>query len=644
MRDWEDICERWPEDIEAKAFLVMRIWRNDSYEDIKVSSHLMLDALAREVLAKSPLHPGIHHYRIHLWNGEKDQQAVNSAATLGQTAPGIAHMWHMPGHTFTKLRRYPDAAWQQEASARVDHAHMIKFRVMPDEIHNYAHNNGWCTEDWLFTGRAHDAVEMSKNLIEAPRIPRSKAGGNTKEQTWDRGGSCYAEGRRRLLTALFKFELWDDVLRLENTPYLAPGAEKEDRDEHDRLLQLACLAHYETGDIEGGSARQATLQQRLADLEKERDEAATAAEKKTSEEGEAEAKKEKEEAAKTDKPEKIDKPDKSKKPKKDTKKAAEDAKKGFEGRINELKRKLNELNVVSKLTMGDRDGAKTLLAELKDVPDDVTARYWQRAGDNVKAVELAKKASDADKDQVQPLANYAGVLLASGREVEAKAEVEKLKPLCSFADEDLPVLKRLAPLLTGEWRPAFQWPADSGVRPPLDSLGPRHWEPSPAPAWELTDAYGKPHALKDYAGKPVLMIFFLGKICKHCMEQLNAFAPLSGDFAKAGIPIVAVSTDSVEGLHKTLGKDDIPFPFPLVSNEKLDAFKDYRAYDDFENGPLHATVLIDGQGLIRWQHISFEPFMKPDFVLKEAQRLLKMPARREAVLASKPDAEGHQKS
>ncbi len=43
-------------------------------------------------------------------------------------------MWHMPGHIYSKLKRYDDAAWQQEASARVDHAHMIRYQIIPESI------------------------------------------------------------------------------------------------------------------------------------------------------------------------------------------------------------------------------------------------------------------------------------------------------------------------------------------------------------------------------------------------------------------------------------------------------------------------------------------------------------------------------
>jgi hypothetical protein len=43
------------------------------------------------------MHPA-HHYRIHLWDDEKPARALVSASLCGQTSPGIAHMWHMPGH------------------------------------------------------------------------------------------------------------------------------------------------------------------------------------------------------------------------------------------------------------------------------------------------------------------------------------------------------------------------------------------------------------------------------------------------------------------------------------------------------------------------------------------------------------------
>jgi alkyl hydroperoxide reductase subunit AhpC len=63
-------------------------------------------------------------------------------------------------------------------------------------------------------------------------------------------------------------------------------------------------------------------------------------------------------------------------------------------------------------------------------------------------------------------------------------------------------------------------------------------------------------------------------------------------------------------------------PFPLSADPELAVFKAYRAYDDFENIPLHATYLIDGEGLVRWHDISYEPFLNARFLLDESKRLL----------------------
>jgi alkyl hydroperoxide reductase subunit AhpC len=108
------------------------------------------------------------------------------------------------------------------------------------------------------------------------------------------------------------------------------------------------------------------------------------------------------------------------------------------------------------------------------------------------------------------------------------------------------------------------------------------------------------------------------------MEQLNLFAPAAERFKSLGIDLVAISTDTPEGLRKTLMADGkgSPFPFPIVSDAKLDTFKRYRCYDDFEKTALHGSFLIDADGLIRWHDISYQPFTEIDFLVDESRRLL----------------------
>ena len=96
-------------------------------------------------------------------------------------------------------------------------------------------------------------------------------------------------------------------------------------------------------------------------------------------------------------------------------------------------------------------------------------------------------------------------------------------------------------------------------------------------------------------------------------------------FEATGVNVVAVSTDSLDDLKASVqayADEGKSMPIPLYSDESLDVFKTYRAYDGFEDQPLHGTFLVDTDGLIRWQDISYEPFMDVEFVLSESKRLL----------------------
>jgi peroxiredoxin len=122
-----------------------------------------------------------------------------------------------------------------------------------------------------------------------------------------------------------------------------------------------------------------------------------------------------------------------------------------------------------------------------------------------------------------------------------------------------------------------------------------------------------------------VLVFFLGKGCPHCIAQLQGFEPMAEKFKAAGIELHAISSDQPAGVKETIsiGKTNGGFPFPIYSDAHGAAFRAFGAWDDFEAKPLHGTFLVDAQGRLRWQHISYEPYMEAEFLLKEAQRLLK---------------------
>src|ERR1043165_1677875 len=222
----------YPDDIEAKAFYVVRAWQFKTGPNTQA-----LDRMLDDIFKVNPIHPA-HHYRIHLWDSANAQNALASAALCGASAPTIAHMWHMPGHTYDKLKRYAEGAWQQEASSRADHAHMMKDRVLPDQIHNYVHNQEWLIRSLSHIGRVNDAVALARNLIDLPRHPKYNMPAKKKASS--------SFGRTRLFDVLERYELWDETLKLADTIYLEPT---DLADEQVKRLRFIGLAHAGKGDL-----------------------------------------------------------------------------------------------------------------------------------------------------------------------------------------------------------------------------------------------------------------------------------------------------------------------------------------------------------------------------------------------------------
>ncbi len=599
VRELESLVQDDPTDVEAKAFLALQVWKNgswmtDSKKQLPISSHQAVDAILDQVFALNPMHPA-HHYRIHLWDDEKPARALVSASLCGQTSPGIAHMWHMPGHTYSKLHRYVDAVWQQEASARVDHAHMMRDGVMPDQIHNYAHNNEWLIRNWAFLGRVNDAIALAENMISLPRHPQY----NKR----DKRGTSADFGHRRLAEVLEQYECWELILgraapHLQNPASKDPGARLEE-------LRLTGLAQFGLGKTSEGREQVTALEKLLEEQRAERIKAADEAEAKARGEKKSDA---------------------------DVTKAMADVLQSKSPNLRKIEHAIAELKTHASLAAGDVPAAKAELDKCKDsslLSKLQKARLYSLVADHAEAEKLARELVKSGEGQVLPLALLVEVLHRADKKADARCEFDRLSPLAAWADLDVRPMQRLAPIASefgaaADWRGPRTPAADVGIRPELDTLGPLRWSPTPATDWALTAATEKTLSMTDFSGKPVVLIFYLGSGCLHCVEQIQKFVPETAKFAEAGISIAAISTEPLDVLQGSLEKlsPKETVPFPLAADPEMSVFKSYRVFDDFENTPLHGVFLIDGTGQIRWQDISHEPFTDAQFLLEEAQRLL----------------------
>lgn len=607
LSDLEDLAAEYPADLEARAFVLGMQWAQRSRLGLQNTSHFGMDAIGQSILSQNPRHP-VHHYLIHLWDGDKNARALKAAAECGPSAPGIAHMWHMPGHIYSGLERWADAAWQQEAAARVDHAYLIRSRTMPDQIHNFAHNSEWLVRNLNNLGRFRDALTISTNLIEMPRIPRSAKVSDQPEQKLKEEKGTWEHGTAKLRDTLLTWECWDLALQLAETPWLEEAGDFTDRWKRTQLLALAA---FRTGDVVRGEAGVMEFEKILTAVRAERAAAIDAADRKSRDEGKsAEA----------------------------IQQGMSEALKPFTLKLDVLEPALAELQVLADLAHDRRGAAREKLDRLKGIHDQRLVAIRMALTDFDKAVEIATGYANRSEGQVQPLAVLTDALWRAGKHAEAVAAFGKLRPVAGLADLDSPLLARLSGVaraagVEGDWRQPPASSQDLGERPALDSLGPLQWEGWMAPAWSTTAPDGTMRGSAAYAGKPYVALFVLGGSCEHCNAQLRAFAEKSAAFAAMNLPVVVVTTDAAEALAEDSA-------YPTLSGADGAAFKAVDAWDDFENQPLHATILVDGAGRVRWQHNGYEPFMRPEFLLEEAARLFKFDSVRPASLAARPVASG----
>ena len=129
-----------------------------------------------------------------------------------------------------------------------------------------------------------------------------------------------------------------------------------------------------------------------------------------------------------------------------------------------------------------------------------------------------------------------------------------------------------------------------------------------APSWELSDAAGNIHSRQQLEGRPHVLIFHLGKSCLHCSEQISKFSEDAALFEKMGVDVLTISTDGRNELAQALTTFENSLPMTMLSDATLDVFKSHRAFDLFNQQPLHATIFVDAYGQIRWQNIGKHPF------------------------------------
>lgn len=556
---------RYPNDIEVKSQL--------AFYNIGQGSALANEMLIQDILRSNAMHPGAHHASIHNWDGVSSEQAIASCEMYGKAAPGIGHSLHMPGHIYSKVGMWHEAAIAMDSATRVELRYMNDRMALPFETWNYSHNRDYLCYIQEQLGRGEASIQGALDIINSPSDPQSP-GDTGYVNAWP------------LMRALVKFERWDQILDGKTMP--------ESKDEGVQMVQKASKVMALAAKGKGREARE-QLDDFKAGVTKMMEA----------------------EIAKS--------PDKADQVRKQMEEGMPAIARVAEAQV--LLVEGNRLDAI-RILLGAAEVERKNRADGKyanDPPMDawpvmrLVADAFARGGDHNAAIDAYEAALKQEPNDGWCLAGLAKSWVALGNRDKARPFANRLLGVWDGADADLRWMKEVLALNLNA-KPTSETLKPERAYDPraLDAIGPSNWRPFPAPKLECRDADGKSVNLDEYRGKNVLLVFYLSDQCAHCVEQLTAINGKMSEFEKSNTVVLACSNVEPEKNKESAALKE--FKIRLLSDKDHECARRYASYDDFENIELHSTILIDAEGRVRWKRTGGDPFSDVDFLLKEIAR------------------------
>jgi peroxiredoxin len=553
LKKLETLCVKYPDDLEAKAYLALATMGDSRY-----GAELMI----REIVAKQPDHPGAHHYRIHNWDYHEPEQALVSCRAYTDAVPGIGHAQHMPGHIYSIVGMWDEAALSMDAATRVEKKYMQDSLTFPFNNWNYGHNRNYLSYIQEQLGMAEAALFGARQLIDAPLDPLDNA---------DSPNTSHSYGLSAMARVLLKFERYDELLK-GKIPWRDLPREKAWKAYYEARAQLA------TGKLDKAET---TLLEHAA--------------------------------LKKDMP-----------------------KDGLQPRLYELEGL--ELRARLAIARGQTITGLGMLAEAAEKEYQLQKEYadppfypealynalgeqYLLARSPTLAAQSFEKALTLVANDIFSLSGLVRAYAALGETSKAQSALARLMFQARNADPKLKIIESArAAGIQAEPRDSSPAPQRDYKRVPLESYGPARWEPYNAPKLEVTDPAGKRVTLDQYKGKNVILVFYLGQECPHCMKQLGDIGKKNDDWDKLDTVVLAVSSTAPAKNQQSL-KSSGALPIGLLSDNAHENARRFHSYDDMEDMELHSTLLIDRKGRVYWGRFGGEPFGDLAFLEKQLGRM-----------------------
>lgn len=578
-RKFDRLLIKYPNDVEALCLYWVELPKAIDPEVTlqEIPYRFAMEKVLQDALALDPNHVGALHYRVHNWDSSEGRFVLESCRKLRAVAPKSGHLQHMPGHIFSEIGRWHEAAIAMDTATRIEKEYMHRRMILPEQNWDYGHNLMYLSYIQEQLGMQNAAILSAKQLLLGPVD-------NTE-------GDFVSFQKIPMMRVLVKYERWHDILHAANSLLIWDGKNSLDQFFRSYMRSYALL-----GLAKGDEAAEeiANAKRILREMRKSQEEA--------------------EDTSTEDQKSRLTM-------------TADQIDEVLGWKVMELEGRLEFIRGNAETGIEKMRRAAKMQNEnwSNDPPIDAVFLH-NTLGEMYLMMGRPRLALDAFEITLERVANdgfaLSGLVRAYSKLREPEKSRQALTRLLSiWSDADRPnrwlrAAEEIHPEVSQQYIPQAQ--QRSYKREVLGKLGPSIWKPPAAPEFCALDSKGLERTLSDYAGKNVILIFYLGGQCLHCMEQMSEANKRWEEFQSLDTDIVAVSKDDAETIA---GYEESGFKITLLSDPEFENARRFDSYDDFEEIELHSTILIDREGRIHWSKRGGEPFMDFEFLESEVKRL-----------------------
>ncbi|MFK4651349.1 hypothetical protein ABIF97_001283 [Bradyrhizobium japonicum] len=160
LRDAEArVAAKYPDDDEAQIAYAITLNTSADLNDKTYAQQIKGAAILEPISRRLPIHPGVTHYLIHLYDYPAlAQKGLDAANRYAKIAPAAPHAQHMPSHIYTRVGYWKESIDSNTAS--------VKAAMAEKSVGNYLHAQDYMVYAYLQLGQDKQARAVIDDMIK----------------------------------------------------------------------------------------------------------------------------------------------------------------------------------------------------------------------------------------------------------------------------------------------------------------------------------------------------------------------------------------------------------------------------------------------------------------------------------------------